>query len=75
MWFVLKCTYIQDAALERRFQPVMIHEPSLDDTVAILKGVASKYEEFHGLKYTDEAILAAGIVCIALYFNVKSKKT
>ena len=48
-----------DAALERRFQPVMIHEPSLEDTIAILRGIKEKYELHHGVRITDSAILAA----------------
>ncbi len=49
----------KDAALERRFQPVQIGEPSVDDTVEILTGLRSKYEEHHGVKITDEALKAA----------------
>ncbi|NYI40910.1 ATP-dependent Clp protease ATP-binding subunit [Demequina lutea] len=48
-----------DSALERRFQPVLVGEPSLDDTVAILRGLQEKYEVHHGVKITDEAIVAA----------------
>lgn len=48
----------KDAALERRFQPVMVNEPTLDQAVAILNGLKSRYEEFHDVKYTDEAIRA-----------------
>ncbi len=52
--------YIEkDAALERRFQPVYINEPSREDTVAILRGIKEKYELHHGVKITDEAIIAA----------------
>ncbi|OGH93326.1 MAG: ATP-dependent chaperone ClpB [Candidatus Magasanikbacteria bacterium RIFOXYD1_FULL_40_23] len=52
--------YIEkDAALERRFQPVMINEPSRDDAVAILRGIKEKYEVHHGVRITDTAILAA----------------
>ena len=52
--------YIEkDAALERRFQPVMVAEPSVDDTVAILRGLKERYEVFHGVKITDGAIIAA----------------
>ncbi|GAA0441231.1 ATP-dependent protease ATP-binding subunit ClpE [Lentibacillus halophilus] len=46
----------KDAALERRFQPVMVHEPSEDDTVAILNGIKDRYEQFHEVRYSDEAI-------------------
>ena len=49
----------KDAALERRFQPVQIGEPSVDDTVEILMGLRTKYEEHHGVKITDEALKAA----------------
>ncbi|MCB2412490.1 AAA family ATPase [Demequina sp. TTPB684] len=48
-----------DSALERRFQPVYVGEPSLDDTVAILRGLQEKYEVHHGVKITDEAIVSA----------------
>lgn len=49
----------KDAALTRRFQPIHVHEPSLDDAVAILRGLKSKYEIFHGVRITDDAILSA----------------
>ncbi len=49
----------KDAALTRRFQPVYVSEPSLEDAVAILRGLKEKYELFHGVKITDDAILAA----------------
>ncbi len=48
----------KDAALERRFQPVMVDEPTLEETVAILNGLRPKYEEYHGVRYSDEAIAA-----------------
>ncbi len=52
--------YIEkDAALERRFQPVMVNEPTLEDTIAILRGLKERYEVFHGVKITDGAIIAA----------------
>ncbi|HEX8973860.1 MAG TPA: ATP-dependent chaperone ClpB [Patescibacteria group bacterium] len=52
--------YIEkDAALERRFQPVMVSEPSVQDTTAILRGIKEKYELHHGVKITDDAIQAA----------------
>ena len=52
--------YIEkDPALERRFQPIFIKEPSVNDTVRILKGLREKYEVYHGIKITDEAIDAA----------------
>ncbi len=52
--------YIEkDAALERRFQPVLVKEPSVEDTVAILRGLKERYQVFHGVKITDGAIIAA----------------
>ena len=52
--------YIEkDAALERRFQPVMVNEPTVEDAVAILRGLKERYEVFHGVKITDGAIVAA----------------
>ena len=52
--------YIEkDAALERRFQPVMVSEPTVEDTIAILRGLKERYEVFHGVKITDNAIIAA----------------
>ena len=52
--------YIEkDAALERRFQPVMVPEPSLEDTIAILRGLKQRYEVFHGVKIQDQALIAA----------------
>jgi len=49
----------KDAALERRFQPIMIREPSVEDTIAILRGLKEKYEIHHGIRIKDEAIIAA----------------
>jgi ATP-dependent Clp protease ATP-binding subunit ClpC len=49
----------RDAALERRFQPVMVGEPSVDDTIEILRGLKDRYEEHHRLKIADEALIAA----------------
>ena len=52
--------YIEkDPALERRFQPVMVNEPTVEDTIAILRGLKERYEVFHGVKITDSAIIAA----------------
>ena len=52
--------YIEkDAALERRFQPVMVNEPTVEDTIAILRGLKERYEVFHGVKITDNALIAA----------------
>ncbi len=49
----------KDAALERRMQPVKVNEPSVDETITILKGIQKKYEEYHHVQYSDDAILAA----------------
>ncbi len=55
--------YIErDAALERRFQPVMVEEPSIEDTIQILRGIKSRYEDFHQLQISDEAIRAAAVL-------------
>ncbi len=52
--------YIEkDPALERRFQPVMVDEPSVEDTISILRGLKERYEVFHGVKITDSALVAA----------------
>ena len=52
--------YIEkDAALERRFQPVMVDEPTVEDTISILRGLKERYEVFHGVKITDSALVAA----------------
>ena len=52
--------YIEkDAALERRFQPVMVDEPSVEDTISILRGLKDRYEVYHGVKITDSALVAA----------------
>ncbi len=52
--------YIEtDAALERRFQPVMVNEPTVEDTISILRGLKNRYEVYHGVKITDGAIVAA----------------
>lgn len=57
--------YIEkDAALERRFQPVMVSEPTLEDTIAILRGLKEKYELHHGLTITDDAIIAAATLSV-----------
>ena len=52
--------YIEkDAALERRFQPVMVDEPTVEDAISILRGLKERYEVFHGVKITDSALVAA----------------
>ena len=55
--------YIEkDKALERRFQPVMVDEPSVEDTISILRGLKERYEVFHGVKITDGSLVAAAIL-------------
>lgn len=49
----------KDAALERRMQPVRVDEPTVEETISILKGLQKRYEDYHHVKYTDEAIEAA----------------
>jgi ATP-dependent Clp protease ATP-binding subunit ClpB len=52
--------YIEhDPALERRFQPVLVNEPSVEATIAILRGLKERYESYHGIRFTDEALIAA----------------
>lgn len=52
--------YIEkDAALERRFQPIMVNEPSVEDTISMLRGLKEKYEVHHGVRITDDAVIAA----------------
>jgi len=52
----------KDAALERRFQPVVVGEPSVEDTISILRGLKSRYEVHHGVHYTDSALVAAAVL-------------
>ncbi|WP_100407390.1 ATP-dependent Clp protease ATP-binding subunit [Bacillus solitudinis] len=52
----------KDAALERRFQPVTVREPSVEEAIKILQGIQTKYEEYHGVQFTDEAIKACVIL-------------
>ncbi len=55
--------YIEkDAALERRFQPVMVDEPTVEDTVSILRGLKDRYEVFHGVKISDSALVSAAVL-------------
>ena len=52
--------YIEkDRALERRFQPILINEPTVEDTITILRGLKNRFESFHGVKITDAALIAA----------------
>ena len=57
----------KDAALERRFQPVFVGEPDVDDTIAILRGLKERYEVHHGVRITDAAIVAAATLSDALH--------
>ena len=52
----------KDAALERRMQPVKVDEPTVEETITILKGIQKKYEDYHHVKYTDDAIEAAAVL-------------
>lgn len=52
----------KDAALERRFQPVMVHEPTIEQAISILEGIKDKYEKYHGVTFSNEAINA----CVTL---------
>ena len=55
--------YIEkDAALERRFQPVQVDEPTVEDTISILRGLKERYEVFHGVKITDSALVSAAVL-------------
>jgi len=55
--------YIEkDAALERRFQPVLVDEPTIEDTISILRGLKERYEVFHGVKITDGALISAAVL-------------
>ena len=55
--------YIEkDAALERRFQPVMVDEPTVEDTISILRGIKERYEVFHGVKLSDGALVSAAVL-------------
>ena len=55
--------YIEkDAALERRFQPVLVDEPSVEDTISILRGIKDRYEVYHGVKIMDTALVAAAVL-------------
>ena len=52
----------KDAALERRFQPITVDQPSVEDTIAILRGLKQRYETHHGMRITDGAIVAAAVL-------------
>ena len=55
--------YIEkDAALERRFQPVMVDEPTVEDTISILRGLKDRYEVYHGVKIADSALVSAAVL-------------
>ena len=59
--------YIEkDAALERRFQPVMVDEPTVEDSVSILRGLRERLEVFHGVKIADSALVSSGVIASAL---------
>src|SRR3954464_4805485 len=52
----------KDAALERRFQPIVVNPPSVEDTIAILRGLKPRYEAHHGVRITDSAIVSASVL-------------
>ena len=52
----------KDAALERRFQPVLVNEPTVEDTISILRGLRERYEVHHGIRYKDSALIAAAVL-------------
>src|SRR4026207_1612663 len=52
----------KDAALERRFQPVVVDQPSVEDTISILRGLRERYEVHHGVRITDSALVAAAVL-------------
>jgi len=52
----------KDAALERRFQPIIVNQPSVEDTIAILRGLKQRYETHHGVRITDNAIVSAAVL-------------
>ena len=65
--------YIEkDAALERRFQPVMVDEPTVEDTISILRGLKERYEVFHGVKITDCCAGIARQCCRTVIFRIVS---
>ena len=67
--------YIEkDAALERRFQPVLVAEPTVEDTISILRGLKDRYEVFHGVKITDSALVSAATLSNR-YIRIVSAKT
>ncbi len=53
----------KDAALERRFQPIVVDQPSVEDTISILRGLRERYEVHHGVRITDSALVAAAVLC------------
>ena len=62
-----RCYIEKDAALERRFQPVMVDEPSVEDTISILRGLKERYENFHGVKITDNALVLSAMSRIRIF--------
>ncbi|MBW2106781.1 MAG: hypothetical protein JRI26_12360 [Deltaproteobacteria bacterium] len=52
----------KDAALERRFQPIIVSEPSVEDTISILRGLKEKYEVHHGVRIKDSALVSAAVL-------------
>ena len=64
----------KDAALERRFQPVLCPEPSVEDTIAILRGLKERYEVHHGVRIMDEALIAAATLSVITSYSIHYTK-
>ncbi len=67
--------YIEkDAALERRFQPVMVDEPTVEDTISILRGLKDRYEVYHGVKIADSALVSAAMFYLTVILPIVSSQ-
>ena len=67
--------YIEkDPALERRFQPVQVDEPTVEDTISILRGLKERYEVFHGVKISDNALIAAATPVSYTHLTLPTKR-
>ena len=64
----------KDAALARRFQPVMVQEPTVEDTISILRGIKEKYELHHGVRISDSALVSAATAVASLYHRPLSAR-
>ncbi len=59
----------KDAALERRFQPVFVDQPTVEETISILRGLRERYENHHGVRITDSALVAAAVLSEPLHLG------